>query len=182
MTERSISTKDIVITVIAAVIIVLITLSVMKPIIVRETSMLPTLEDGDYLIINKLSYLNSDHPNRGDIVVFKAEVSDGNNIENKLLVKRVIGIEGDLIMIQQGKVYLNGELIGEPYLKDYYTEGNVEEYRIPENEVFVMGDNREVSYDSRAEGLGTISEECIIGRVLVRLFPFSKAGAITDEI
>lgn len=143
-----------------------------KPIIVNGESMVPTLENKDYLIISKQAY-NFGEPERGDIVVFPHEESTG---EDRLYIKRVIALPGDHLVIKDGELYLNGTKQTESYIPSgAITEGDID-YVIPEGEIFVMGDNRENSSDSRYFGTVTIKD--VVGKVLVRLLPFSKIGTV----
>lgn len=145
-----------------------------RPTIVRMDSMYPTLHQYDYLILEKISYRFSE-PKREDIIVFKSpiEEADGTNLN---LIKRVIGVEGDHIVVNDGDVYLNGEKLEEDYI-NVETPGEVD-ITVPDNHVFVMGDNRPVSLDSRDDRIGPIGEDRIMGKVLVRLYPFNKIGKV----
>lgn len=135
------------------------------PIVVDGESMKPTLEDGERLIVNKVVYLLGE-PERGDIIVFQAA-------PGKDWIKRVIGKPGDLIEVQDGKLYINGELYPEPYLdqnSDYRME-NIK-VKVPENELFVMGDNRPNSRDSRS--IGTIPIDSVVGRAEFVFWPIKE--------
>ena len=116
--------KEFIKDVIIALIIVVAITFVIKPTIVKERSMEPTLIENDYLIVNKLAYVKKDHPDYGDIVVFRSNLSKDDGTGKKLLIKRVIGVEGDTITIEDGKVYRNGEVIDEPYVDGQPTEDN----------------------------------------------------------
>lgn len=164
--------KDILI---ALLIVVGITM-VLKPTIVKESSMEPTLYENNYLFVNKLAYITDDHPDYGDIIIFKSDIDKEDGTGKKILIKRVIGVENDVITITGGAVYRNGEKIDEPYTMDGFTPGEVMNYTVPQDEVFVMGDNRSVSLDSRSEQVGTVSEDDIIGKAFLRLYPFSEIG------
>ena len=98
---------------IALVIVVVITL-IIKPTIVKESSMESTLYENNYLFVNKLAYLTADHPDYGDIIVFKSHIQRDDGKGDKLLIKRVIGVENDVIDIHDGVVYLNGTYLDEP--------------------------------------------------------------------
>jgi len=113
--------------------------------VVKGDSMYPTLKGGEFYLVNKFVYF-SERPERGDLVVIK-------NIWQKKdqLIKRVIGIPGDVIEIRRGKVYLNGTHLLEPYVRGT-TYPAIKPFRVEEGMYFVLGDNREVSYDSRACG------------------------------
>ena len=137
--------------------------------VVDGDSMLGTLHNGEHLIISDLFYT----PERGDIVVFE----DHSTGFKKPLIKRVIGVGGDEIRISGKKVYLNGELLEEDYVyvDGYYSDVTIT-LVVPEGELFVMGDHRNESSDSRI--FGTISEDSVIGRVVLRFYPFDKFGAV----
>lgn len=151
-------------------------LSIVQPTIVNGDSMYPTLENKDYLFINKLAY-KSKIPERGDIIVFKTNMLDSETRKKKNLVKRIIALPGEHIKIENSKVYINDKQLDESYIKDVYTEGNVD-LIVPENSVFTMGDNRPNSLDSRYPVVGTILLDDIVGKVGVRLYPFYKFGVI----
>lgn len=164
--------KDIII---ALVIVVAITL-VIKPTIVKESSMEPTLYENNYLFVNKLAYMTKDHPEYGDIIIFKSNIDKDDGNGKKILIKRVIGVENDIITITDGNVYRNGVRVDESYTLEGFTTGELTDYVVPQDEVFVMGDNRSVSLDSRSQEVGTVSEDDIIGKAFVRLYPFSEMG------
>jgi len=166
--------KDLVI----ALVIVLAITFVIKPTIVKESSMEPTLYSDNYLFVNKLAYVNKDHPGYGDIIVFQSNIDKDDGRGKKMLIKRVIGVENDVITITGGVVYRNGTALEEPYTLEGYTSGEVYDLVVPQDEVFVMGDNRSISLDSRDSEVGTITEESILGRAFVRLFPFSEIGLL----
>lgn len=146
-----------------------------RPTLVRGESMYPTLEENDYLIINRISYKVGE-PKRGDIIVFGTNLLQDDG-KTKDLVKRVIAVEGDHIKIENSQVYVNDNLVDEPYIHNNYTEGSIDMV-IPEDKVFTMGDNRENSLDSRYEDVGLVDEKDIMGKVMIRLFPFNKIGTV----
>ncbi len=158
--------KDIAIAIVAAIII----LQIIKPTIVVESSMENTLHSGDYVLLSRQSYTIFGEPERGDIIVFKSDIKDDNG-NGKLLVKRIIGLPGDRISISGGRVYIDGVVQDESYLKDGYTMSDMEEVKVPEGKLFCMGDNRQNSIDSRSERIGFIDERDVLGRVIIRLFP-----------
>jgi len=150
-----------------------------RPTIVKEISMVPTLDENNYLMIAKQAYQFGDVA-RDDIVVFHSNLTDDEGKE-KLLIKRIIGIPGDVLTISNGSVYRNGNRIQEPYIMggiDGETNGELYNYVVPENFVFVMGDNREVSLDSRSEEVGPVRISDILGKAFFRLYPFDQIGGI----
>lgn len=157
--------------IVVAMVMAFVITSFVKPTLVNGESMLPTLKPKDYLLMNRIAY-KKELPNYGDVIVFESELTDERN-KPKDLVKRVIGLEGDHIVVNDGDVWRNNELLDEPYINDGVTDGMVD-IIVPEGHIFAMGDNRLNSTDSRSELVGTISEDKIVGKVFVRLFPFNK--------
>jgi len=154
---------------------------------VYSTSMYPTLIEKDLLILKKTKDVE-----RGDIVSCVSELTitqndiDSLNVIQKLktkagdkksLIKRVIGLPGDSILVNDGEVYINGELYEEEYLNSI-TTGYVKIDKMPEDKYFLMGDNRKVSLDSRSDLVGLVDKEDIIGDVLVRIFPLNRIGFV----
>ena len=141
---------------------------------IPSESMQPTLAVGDRLVVEKLSY-EVHRPRRGDIVVFKAPPALIEQTLKADLIKRVIGIPGDVIEIKYGKVSVNGLTVDESYLvgRADYGYGPV---TIPPNQYFVLGDNRDHSYDSRYWGF--VPLRAIVGRAAFRLSPISHAGQV----
>lgn len=161
-----------------AVVIAVIVMQFIKPTIVKQRSMQPNFYTNDYLFISKQSYkLFGGQPQRGDVIVFKSKLEDAEG-ETKMLIKRVIGVPGDVISIHDGKVYINGKEIDDSYTMDSYTNGNIKELVVPADHLFCMGDNRAVSIDSRSESVGLVSYDDIIGKVVFRVFPLRKFGTI----
>ncbi len=150
--------------VIAVVLALLIRGFVFETILVDGDSMLPTLHNNDRLVINKISHRISG-VKRGDIVIFKYP---GNEKEH--FVKRVIACEGDVIKIEGGRVYVNGQELKEPYILEETIEGFPESV-VPENTIFVLGDNRNNSRDSRNATVGFVPLENIIGKPWARIWP-----------
>lgn len=170
--------KDFLKSFIVAIIVVFVILTAIKPTIVKEHSMEATLYENDYLLINKLAYISSLDPKHEDIIVFESDIRNEENGKKKYLIKRVVGVENDIIDIRDGFVYRNGEKIDEPYIKEQYTDGDITQLIVPKNQVFVMGDNREVSLDSRSEEVGMIDEDRILGKAFIRLYPFGDIGLL----
>ena len=165
--------KSLIKDIIVAAILTAVVISFVRPTIVKQTSMQDTLNPNDYIIMYRRAYSGDKEPKRGDIVIFKSELQDENG-KNKLLIKRVIGLPGDKITINDGKVYINDKEYDESYLKDGYTTGSVNNFKVPKGEYFVMGDNRVVSIDSRYSEVGCVKKDAIKGRAVLRLFPFTK--------
>src|SRR5436305_5498108 len=132
-------------------------------------SMLPTLQEQDRVLVNKLSYdLHDVH--RGDIVVFKGPEQAQGQVKD--LIKRVIGLPGDTVEAHDGAVYVNGQALNEPYLGPGITTGPLEPQHIAPHHYWVMGDNRGNSKDSRF--FGAIDKSLIIGRAFVRVWPVGR--------
>lgn len=170
--------KSLVVDVLIAVLLASALLYFIRPTIVKQSSMLDTLHENDYMIMYKRAYIKKT-PERGDIIVFQSDLVDEDSGRDKLLIKRVIGLPGDEIRISEGMVYINGEAYEESYTKDGYTpafeipaEG--ETYTVPEESYFCMGDNRAGSVDSRRSEVGCVDADLIRGKVILRLFPFNK--------
>lgn len=133
---------------------------------VTGTSMTPTMLNDELIICSKRSNFKN-----GDIVAFY--------FNNKILLKRVIGVAGDVIDIKDdGSVYVNNQLLDEPYLSEKsFGECDIElPYQVPDNRIFVMGDHRSTSIDSRFSSVGAIADEYIIGKVIFRVWPFERIG------
>lgn len=160
-------------TVISILIVAPIRFFIAQPFIVRGESMDPTYSDGQYLIIDELTYRRK-VPARGDVIVFKYPKDP-----SKYFIKRIIGLPNETVEIKNGIPSISslenpkGKTLSEPYLKDLSFE-TVLSQKLGPDEYFVMGDNRSNSLDSRI--WGPLPKENITGRVLVRLFPFQSAG------
>lgn len=155
-------------------IILLLSCFFLRHAVVEGASMDQTLADGQHLIISDFLY----SPKNGDIIVFQPL----NAESTAPLIKRVIATEGQTVQMQDGVVFVNGVAISEPYV---YLDGeispdhaNYPETLIPEGFVFVLGDHRNNSKDSRYEEIGLVDVRSILGRVILRVTPFSKFGAV----
>ncbi len=139
---------------------------------VSGSSMEPTLHEGDRLLLQSIG-----SPKAGDIVVTDDLIDYG-----KPLVKRVIAVGGDVVNIdfQSGVVYVNGEPLDEPYTAEptWISEGQEFPLTVPEGYLFLMGDNRNASKDSRSTEIGCIDERDILGKALLRIYPLQKIGVI----
>jgi signal peptidase I len=132
-------------------------------------SMLPTLEENDRVLVNKLSYDLHD-VSRGDIVVFETPSPAEGQIRD--LIKRVVGLPGETVEVRDGHVLIDGRTLQEPYLASGVTTGPLEPQKVPPDHYFVMGDNRANSRDSRF--FGPINESLIVGRAFVRVWPLGR--------
>jgi signal peptidase I len=147
--------------------------------VIPTGSMEPTLHANpkDRVLVNKLSYhLHDIH--RGDVVVFKRPPGESDKTINDL-IKRVVGLPGETVSLQNGMVLINGQALTEPYVNSACTQGTITltgqaTWTIPKNMIFVMGDNRCDSTDSRA--FGPIQQNLVVGRAFVRVWPFSHLG------
>lgn len=159
-----------------ALIIGILILQFVKPTIVREHSMEPTLKENDYIFLSKQSYRFGE-PGSGDIIVFHTDLVQANGDE-KLLIKRIVGVPGDRISIINGEVIRNDEPLDETYTLEGYTATDMEEITVPADSIFVMGDNRQNSIDSRDDSVGFISIDQILGKAVFRLYPFDRIGLL----
>ena len=164
--------KDILI----AVIIAFVILQFIKPTFVRETSMMPTLQEYNFLFLSKQAYRFGE-PKHHDIIVFHTSLKTQTGDE-KMLIKRVIGLPGDTIAIEDGKVYINGKEQDQSYTREGYTSGSVKDLTVPEGRLFVMGDNRQNSIDSRDPNVGFVKISDVYGKAVFRLYPFNEIGPL----
>ncbi|HRH31293.1 MAG TPA: signal peptidase I [Candidatus Paceibacterota bacterium] len=147
-------------------------LFVAQPFIVSGLSMFPTFDNGQYLIVDELSY-RFQSPERGDVIIFHFP-----NNTKEYFIKRIIGLPGETVSIVGGKVKIvnaenpEGFLLTEPYIEDKLSD--TEATILDDSHYYVMGDNRDASYDSRS--WGSLSKDLIVGRAFLRLVPFKEAG------
>lgn len=138
---------------------------------VKGPSMQPTLYQGQVLIVSKISYRVGE-PKRGEIVVIN------DKLENKDLIKRVIGLPGETIEIKNGSVYIDGNLLSPDYTDIPTYENGFKKAKASDNQYFVLGDNRTESRDSRSDTLGFVKEKNIIGKAVFRIWPLNKMGIL----
>jgi len=150
---------------IAVVIAIVIKAFFIETIQVDGSSMVPTLLDGERLIVNKIGYTIG-QPDRGDIVIFKYPADP-----SLTFIKRIIGIEGDTVEIKDHKVFVNGQELDEPYIMEK-TLSDYPAACVPENTVFVLGDNRNYSKDSRYPDVGFVPLKNVKGEAFFRIWPF----------
>ena len=145
---------------------------------VEGRSMENTLNDGDNLIVDKLTY-NFKEPQRYDIIVFPFQYT-----ENTYYIKRIIGLPGENVYIDdQGVIYINGEALNENYGREIIKDAGLayQPITLGDNEYFVMGDNRNNSSDSRDPSVGNIKREDIIGKAWVRIWPLNNFGVLKHQ-
>ncbi len=194
---RRVLLREIVETALLAILVFLSVRASVQHYRVEGQSMDPTLEDGEFLLVNALIYSNVDvqalarwvpfwdpgkpaerhvfhGPERGDIVIVHHPVAG----QERDLVKRVIGVPGDTFRIRDGVVYVNGRALIEPYVKEPW-RGDLPEVTIPGGMYFVMGDNRNNSLDSRV--FGPVREELIVGKAMASWWPAGKVGRVPNE-
>lgn len=137
-------------------------------------SMQPSFYEGQFLVVNRVSYLLGE-PERGDVVVFNAP---GNDSEDPPLIKRLIGLPGETIEIRDTQVYINGQPLDEPYIKEACRDNRCpdESWQLAEDEFFLMGDNRNNSRDSRV--FGQVTHERLIGEAFIRYWPPQDWGIV----
>lgn len=156
--------------VVAAIAVLIATLAL--PVLqIQGSSMEPTLNDEEIVVLLKTSKLT-----RGQLCCF--------SYQNKLLIKRIVGIPGDSIIIDtEGYVYVNGDKLDEPYVIDRaYGECDIEfPFNVTDNHYFILGDHRSTSIDSRSSVVGLVSSEQVVGRIFFRIWPFEKMGDIDYE-
>ena len=168
--------------VVALVIAITVRSLILQQFYISGPSMETTMFQDNRVLVNKLSYrLHDIH--RGDVVVFDRVTVDGEVVQHDDLIKRVIGLSGETISIKDCQVFIDGKLLAEPYLNDYdLAQSSVDdrcrvpmmdETLIPENHLFVMGDNRPQSFDSRM--FGSIEQNLVVGRAFVIIWPFGAA-------
>ncbi len=164
--------REIVETVVLTLVIFFLIQLVVRNFRVVGTSMEPNLHTGEYLIVDKISYRLSS-PQRGDVIVFEPPVSAEGDY-----VKRVIGLPGDLVAIQNGQVVINGQPISEPYVVRPASY-SMDARRVGPDELFVLGDNRNMSSDSHSWGMLPVDK--VVGKALVAYWPPSLWGVIPSD-
>jgi signal peptidase I len=162
---------------IGALLVTMVIIFFIRPTVVYGPSMEPSYYDREYLLISK-ALVYAKGLEQGDVVVFKTHLKMDSGGE-KNLIKRVVGVPGDKVEILDGKVYVNGAELIETYTDGSLTLDNgVTEWVVGEGEYFVLGDNRDNSKDSRFEDVGLIKKTKVMGKVVFRILPFSRAGNI----
>ena len=149
----------------AFVLALMIQAFVVKSYVIPTPSMVPTLMEGDRVMVNRFIFRFTE-PKRGDVIVFQTDLNKDP------LIKRVVGVGGDRIAVRDGRLYLNGEAQVEPELNDPVMLGEFKEVTVPPGEFFMMGDNRNESGDSRV--FGPIKRNIILGRAFLRFWPLNR--------
>ncbi len=159
----------------------LVRMYVLQQYYISGPSMESTLFENDRVLVNKLSYRLHDI-RQGDVIVFDRVTSNGASVAHDDLIKRVIGLSGDKVEIKSCVVYVNGAALKEPYLdkgnlsqvilEDRCRQPNMASVAVTAGQIFVMGDNRPESFDSRS--FGTISESLVVGRAFIVVWPFDS--------
>lgn len=155
--------KEVIPYIVIVVVVVLIRTFIITPVRVDGDSMKNTLKNGDILLLYKLSSIN-----RFDIIVLDEEK------DNEKIIKRVIGLPGETVAIKKGKIYINDKVIDDDYAYGETTDYN--KVTLKDDEYFILGDNRLISKDSRY--FGPIKDNEIKGKIVFRLFPFTKIGTV----
>lgn len=148
---------------------------VVEPSVVIGDSMLPNLKDGEYIINYRLAYL-FDKPQYGDVVIVEKNQKFGHTH----LIKRVVGLPGDKVEIRENVLYINGQKFEEPYILEEMRNNTDMEFILKENEIFVMGDNRNNSLDSRVIGPIDYKED-VRGKVVFRILPFNQSFKVDGQ-
>jgi signal peptidase I len=141
---------------------------------IPSTSMVPTLDVGDRVLVSKLNRT----PGRGDVIVFTRPSNDPPQTADdpKVLIKRVIGLPGETVEARDGKVYVDGKALDESYLPKGTVTTIAKPITVPKGDILVLGDNRGVSQDGRY--FGPIPEKLIVGRAILRIWPLSRFGTL----
>ena len=155
--------KEIIPYIVIVLVVVLIRTFIITPVRVDGDSMKNTLKNGDILLLYKLSSID-----RFDIIVLDEEK------DNEKIIKRVIGLPGETVAIKKGKIYINDKVIDDEYA--YGQTSDYDKVTLKDDEYFILGDNRLISKDSRY--FGPIKDNEIKGKIVFRLFPFTKIGTV----
>jgi signal peptidase I len=160
---------------ISLMIILFLRAFVIQHVRVSGSSMEPTLHDRQHLLIEKVSYKFQD-VKRFDVIVFQPYADD----KDLFYIKRVIGLPGETIKIENNTIYINDKVLNDPYNGDAYIDAKLAKDTIllgPED-YFVLGDNREVSKDSREKEIGLLTYDSIIGKAMTKIYPFNDVGKV----
>ena len=155
---------------------------------IEGDSMLNSFKDGQYIIVNRLAY-KFHAPERGDVVVFIPSVSTTTTFWENILgrpgqtdyIKRVVATPGDIVEITSGKLYVNGMMQSEPYLREPMMVTATQQWLLEADQYLVLGDNRNFSKDSRTLNIGPVTIQQIFGKVSIVYFPFRDAHIVRPE-
>ena len=155
---------------------------------IEGDSMLNSFKDGQYIIVNRLAYKFL-APERGDVVVFIPSVSTTTTFWENILgrpghtdyIKRVVATPGDIVEITSGKLYVNGMMQSEPYLREPMMLTDTQQWQLEADQYLVLGDNRNFSKDSRTLNIGPVTIQQILGKVSIVYFPFRDAHIVRPE-
>lgn len=165
--------KSLVIAFIAAALIMTF---VFRTVSVSGESMFPTLNNKDRLLVEKVSYYFRE-PKIGDVVVIKYPANP-----KVQYIKRIVAVGGDNVKIDDNKLFINGKAVDEPYINEEMNQPINDKFKngveVPKDTIFVMGDNRNHSKDSRYEDVGYVNEKLIVGRANFRIYPFNNIGKV----
>ncbi len=166
--------REILVIIIVAVVIIFLLQTTVQKSSVNGYCMEPSLQDGQQLLINKVVY-HLHEPERGDIIIFHPPPPFSPKATP--FIKRIIALPGDTIEVKNGEVYVNGSKLDEPYIKEPPTY-NFQQKKIPENEYFVLGDNRNKASDSHV--WGTVPRQNIIGKAWLSIWPPGEWGLVPN--
>ncbi len=152
---------------------------------IEGSSMYRTFEHGEYILVNRLSYAIGDMK-RGDVIVFVPPGHPEGTFFDRLIgrggetdyIKRIVGMPGDVVEISNSAVTINGMLVQEPYINELINPLQQGRWELTDDQFFVMGDNRNFSADSRSPSVGPISQDRVVGKVLLTYFPISSWSMI----
>lgn len=156
--------------IISLLIVIPIRTWIAQPFIVEGASMEPNFHNGEYLIIDELSYAFG-VPKRGEVIIFRYPLQP-----SEFFIKRIIGLPGETVEIKDNEIFINSVLVPEQYLPKNLQTGPDKTVQLEDNQYFVMGDNRTASSDSRV--WGPLPKKNITGRVFLRLWPLNKIGIV----
>lgn len=163
-------TREFLVTLIVAVLLAFgVRTFVVESFVVNGTSMLPTAINGEHVLVNKLAFVFGS-PQPGEVIVFHPPIPTTEEF-----IKRVVATAGETVAIRQGHLYVDGKRVPQPYIK-YWDPNNFAQVTVPKGDVFVLGDNRPVSYDSRY--FGPVPIKSITGQAVFAFWPLSRLGTI----
>ena len=148
---------------------------VVQAFFIPSPSMYPTLREGDHILVNKFVYRFRE-PRVGEIIVFKAPPDASDDNTERDFIKRLVGVPGDTVEVKEGALFRNGRRMDEPYLEEKEITYSMPAMKIPDDRLFVLGDNRNDSRDSH--WWGTLERKRVIGKAMVRFWPLNRWGKL----